>query len=264
MAQYNVRSQVLDELIPGSLRNFTQPQADLVPMVLEKDGSGERAMDLFSRLLKAGLIDVTGPIEDSTYRLVTSQLVHLSQELRPKDGIKMYLHTPGGSVYAGLAIYQRMQEIQRGNKQQKRPGMPIQTVVTGLAASMGSVLIAAGTRGRRLATPTARIMVHQPLSNGGRGGPFTHQQNDLKELEWCFIELAKILSRHSGMPLKDVVHDFKGLDMWLSPEQAKSYGKYGLIDKIIGEDEAYEPVGGVFGEFDDAELEEARSLITLR
>lgn len=190
---------------------------NLIPTVIEKTQNGERAYDIYSRLLEERIIMVDGPIDSHTASLVTAQLLFL--ESRSKDDITMYINSPGGSVTDGLAIYDTMQYI----------GCDVSTIVTGMAASMGSVLLAAGTAGKRFALPNAQIMIHQPLISGGLSGQCTdikiHAENLVKTRE----KLESILAKHAG---KDVVTVNAACerDNYLTAAEAKEFG---LIDAII-------------------------------
>lgn len=190
---------------------------NLIPTVIEKTQNGERAYDIYSRLLEERIIMVDGPIDSHTASLVTAQLLFL--ESRSKDDITMYINSPGGSVTDGLAIYDTMQYI----------GCDVSTIVTGMAASMGSVLLAAGTAGKRFALPNAQVMIHQPLISGGLSGQCTdikiHAENLVKTRE----KLESILAKHSG---KDIttINTACERDNYLTAVEAKEFG---LIDAII-------------------------------
>lgn len=190
---------------------------NLIPTVIEKTQNGERAYDIYSRLLEERIIMVDGPIDSHTASLVTAQLLFL--ESRSKDDITMYINSPGGSVTDGLAIYDTMQYI----------GCDVSTIVTGMAASMGSVLLAAGTAGKRFALPNAQVMIHQPLISGGLSGQCTdikiHAENLVKTRE----KLEGILAKHSGKDAA-VVNAACERDNYLTAIEAKEFG---LIDEII-------------------------------
>lgn len=188
---------------------------NLVPMVVEQTNRGERAYDIFSRLLKEHIIFVAGPVEDGMAMLVTAQLLFLEAE-NPKKEISMYINSPGGIVTSGLAIYDTMQHI--------RP--PVATVCMGQAASMGSLLLAAGEKGMRHALPNARIMVHQP--SGGFQGQATDIEIHARETIAIRERLNNIYVKHTGQPLK-AVEDALERDNFMSPERAKEFG---LIDHI--------------------------------
>ncbi|MFN4355606.1 ATP-dependent Clp protease proteolytic subunit [Parvibaculum sp.] len=188
---------------------------NLVPMVVEQTNRGERAYDIFSRLLKEHIIFVAGPVEDGMAMLVTAQLLFLEAE-NPKKEISMYINSPGGIVTSGLAIYDTMQHI--------RP--PVATVCMGQAASMGSLLLAAGEKGMRHALPNARIMVHQP--SGGFQGQATDIEIHARETIAIRERLNQIYVKHTGQSLK-AVEDALERDNFMSPERAKEFG---IIDHI--------------------------------
>ena len=188
----------------------------LVPMVVEQTNRGERAYDIYSRLLKERIIFITGPIEDGMASLVVAQLLFLEAD-NPKKEISMYINSPGGIVTSGLAIYDTMQFI--------RP--PVSTLCTGQAASMGSLLLAAGAKDLRFALPNARIMVHQP--SGGFQGQATDIMLHAQEILNLKRRLNEIYVKHTGQPLKKI-EDALERDMFLTAEMAKDFG---LIDKVI-------------------------------
>jgi ATP-dependent Clp protease, protease subunit len=188
----------------------------LVPMVVEQTNRGERAYDIYSRLLKERIIFITGPVEDGMASLVVAQLLFLEAE-NPKKEISMYINSPGGVVTSGLAIYDTMQFI--------RPA--VSTLCTGQAASMGSLLLAAGAKDLRFALPNARIMVHQP--SGGFQGQATDIMLHAQEILNLKRRLNEIYVKHSGQPLKKI-EDALERDMFLTSEMAKDFG---LIDKVI-------------------------------
>jgi ATP-dependent Clp protease, protease subunit len=188
----------------------------LVPMVVEQTNRGERAYDIYSRLLKERIIFITGPIEDGMASLVVAQLLFLEAE-NPKKEVSMYINSPGGIVTSGLAIYDTMQFI--------RPA--VSTLCTGQAASMGSLLLAAGAKDLRFALPNARIMVHQP--SGGFQGQATDIMLHAQEILNLKRRLNEIYVKHTGQPLKKI-EDALERDMFLTSEMAKDFG---LIDKVI-------------------------------
>ncbi|MBX3494016.1 MAG: ATP-dependent Clp protease proteolytic subunit [Parvibaculum sp.] len=188
---------------------------NLVPMVVEQTNRGERAYDIFSRLLKEHIIFVAGPVEDGMAMLVTAQLLFLEAE-NPKKEISMYINSPGGIVTSGLAIYDTMQHV--------RP--PIATVCMGQAASMGSLLLAAGEKGSRFALPNARIMVHQP--SGGFQGQATDIEIHARETIAIRERLNNIYVKHTGQSLK-AVEDALERDNFMSPERALEFG---IIDHV--------------------------------
>jgi len=188
----------------------------LVPMVVEQTNRGERAYDIYSRLLKERIIFITGPIEDGMASLVVAQLLFLEAE-NPKKEVSMYINSPGGIVTSGLAVYDTMQFI--------RPA--VSTLCTGQAASMGSLLLAAGAKDLRFALPNARIMVHQP--SGGFQGQATDIMLHAQEILNLKRRLNEIYVKHTGQPLKKI-EDALERDMFLTSEMAKEFG---LIDKVI-------------------------------
>jgi ATP-dependent Clp protease protease subunit len=188
----------------------------LVPMVVEQTNRGERAYDIYSRLLKERIIFITGPVEDGMASLVVAQLLFLEAE-NPKKEISMYINSPGGVVTSGLAIYDTMQFI--------RPA--VSTLCTGQAASMGSLLLAAGAKDLRFALPNARIMVHQP--SGGFQGQVTDIMLHAQEILNLKRRLNEIYVRHTGQPLKKIEEALER-DTFLTSDMAKDFG---LIDKVI-------------------------------
>jgi ATP-dependent Clp protease, protease subunit len=207
------------------MRDPVETYMNLVPMVVEQTNRGERAYDIFSRLLKERIIFITGPIEDGMASLVVAQLLFLEAE-NPKKEVSMYINSPGGIVTSGLAIYDTMQFI--------RPA--VSTLCTGQAASMGSLLLAAGAKDLRFALPNARIMVHQP--SGGFQGQATDIMLHAQEILNLKRRLNEIYVRHTGQPLKKI-EDALERDMFLTSEMAKDFG---LIDKVI-EKRPEEPPG---------------------
>ena len=187
-----------------------------IPMVVEQSGRGERAYDIYSRLLKDRIIFLGGPIDDNVANVVIAQLLFLESEDPDKD-IHLYINSPGGVVTAGLAIYDTMQYI--------KPD--VSTICIGQAASMGSVLLAAGAKGKRYALPYSRIMIHQPL--GGAQGQSTDIQIQAREILRIRETLNEILSRNTGQSVKKLTEDTER-DNFMSALEAK---KYGLIDEVI-------------------------------
>ncbi len=196
----------------------------LVPMVVEQTTRGERAYDIFSRLLKERIVLLGTPINDAIANLTVAQLLYLTSEDPDRD-INMYINSPGGVIYSGLAVYDTMQWV----------SPPVATICVGLAASMGSVLLAAGTAGRRAALPNSRIMLHQPL--GGAQGQASDIEIQAKEILWLKERLYSILAHHSGKDTKQLERD-ADRDYWLSAEDAKSYG---LIDNVLEPKRGYKP-----------------------
>ena len=188
----------------------------LIPMVVEQTSRGERAYDIFSRLLKDRIIFIGTPIDDAGANLVIAQLLFLEAEDPDKD-IHVYINSPGGSVTASLAIYDTMQFV--------KPA--IETICMGQAASGAALLLAAGTKGKRLALPHSRIMIHQPY--GGVQGQAVDIQIQAKEILRMREELDRIIAKHTGQPLERVVKD-SDRDFFMSPDEAKEYG---LVDEVI-------------------------------
>jgi len=188
----------------------------LIPMVVEQDGRGERAFDIYSRLLKDRIIFLGTAIDDTVSNLVIAQMLYLESEDPDKD-IFFYLNTPGGHVSSGLAIYDTMQYIKS----------PVSTFCMGQAASMGALLLAAGEKGKRFALPHSRILIHQPL--GGFQGQATDIDIQAREILRMKDELNKLLSQLTGQPLDKVVMD-TDRDYYMDCEQAKNYG---IIDSVI-------------------------------
>ena len=197
-------------------RRATALQNNLVPMVVEQSGRGERAYDIFSRLLKDRIIFITDMIEDNMANLIIAQLLFLDSEDPEKD-IHVYINSGGGVVTAGLAIYDTMQYLRS----------PINTVCIGQAASMAAVLLAAGAPGKRFALPNSRIMIHQG-SGGFRGSPADIQIAAREILEMT-ERMAQIIARHSGQSVEQVMRDIDR-DRFMAPQEAKEYG---LIDEIV-------------------------------
>ena len=192
----------------------------LIPTVLEKTKNGERAYDIYSRLLEDRIIFVGEQVHSAMVNTIVAQMLYLEKKDPDKD-IIMYINTPGGEVYSGLAIYDTMQILK----------CDIQTICTGLAASMGSLLLAGGTKGKRFALPHSRIMIHQPLiSGGGISGQATDIQIEAEEMLKVKKMLTEIIAKHSGEGYDEALADMER-NKWMSPEDALNYG---LIDKIIG------------------------------
>ena len=195
----------------------TGPQAlGMVPMVIEQSGRGERAYDIYSRLLRDRVVFLVGPVNDQTANLVVAQLLFLESENPDKD-ISLYINSPGGSIAAGLAIYDTMQFI--------KPD--VSTLCVGMAASMGAFLLAAGAKGKRYALPNSTVMIHQPL------GGFQGQASDI-EIHAKYIlslreRLNKLLAEHTGQPIENIERD-TDRDNFLTAAEATEYG---LVDKIL-------------------------------
>lgn len=193
-----------------------KPTSYLVPTVIEKTHNGERAFDIYSRLLNKRVIFLGEDVNEHTANLVVAQLLHLAYE-DPKKDIKLYINSPGGSVYDGLAIYDTIQYI--------KPD--VQTIGIGLQASMGAFLLSSGTKGKRVALPNSRIMIHQPSS--GTQGKVTDQEITLRESIYLKQRLNEILSKNTGQDISKIEKD-ADRDYWMSAKEAK---KYGLIDEVI-------------------------------
>ena len=190
-----------------------------LPTVIEQSGRGERAFDIYSRLLRERIIFLGTEVNDQVSDSLVAQLLFLEAEDPGKD-IQIYINSPGGSVTAGLAIYDTMQQI----------SPDIVTICFGVAASMGAFLLSGGTKGKRLALPNSRIMIHQPL--GGAQGQAVEIEIQAKEILFLKETLNKLLSEHTGQPLEKIVEDTER-DYFLSPHEAVNYG---LIDKVIKND----------------------------
>ena len=188
----------------------------MVPMVIEQSGRGERAYDIYSRLLKERVIFLVGPVNDHTANLVVAQLLFLESENPDKD-ISLYIHSPGGSVSAGLAIYDTMQFI--------KPD--VSTLCTGLAASMGAFLLAAGAKDKRFSLPNSRIMIHQPL--GGASGQAADIEIQAREILYLRERLNAILAEKTGQSIDQIATD-TDRDNFMSADQAVEYG---MIDKVL-------------------------------
>jgi ATP-dependent Clp protease protease subunit len=189
----------------------------LIPMVIETSGRGERAYDIYSLLLKERIIFLGTPVNDQVANLIVAQLLYLSRE-DPEREIQMYINSPGGMIYAGLAIYDTMRQI----------SAPVMTVAVGLTASFGTVLLTAGAHGRRFALPSATIHMHQPWSSGG-GGQATDIEIQAREILRQRDLLNKILAERTGQPLERIEED-TDRDMYMTAQQAADYG---LIDSVL-------------------------------
>jgi ATP-dependent Clp protease protease subunit len=197
--------------------NTPDPQGlGLIPMVIEQSGRGERAYDIYSRLLKERVVFLVGPVTEVTANLIVAQLLFLESENPDKD-IFFYINSPGGSVSAGLAIYDTMQFI--------KPD--VSTLCVGQAASMGSLLLAAGDAGKRYALPNSRVMIHQPM--GGFQGQATDIEIHAKEILYLRQRLNEILAKHSGKTVEVIARDTER-DFFMSAEDAV---KYGIVDKVL-------------------------------
>ncbi|MBC1221995.1 ATP-dependent Clp endopeptidase proteolytic subunit ClpP [Nostoc sp. UCD121] len=190
--------------------------SNIVPMVVEQSGMGERAFDIYSRLLRERIIFLGTPIDDAVANSIVAQLLFLDAEDSEKD-IQMYVNSPGGSVYAGMAIYDTIQQI--------RPD--VVTICFGLAASMGAFLLTAGAAGKRMSLPDSRIMIHQPL--GGAQGQAIDIEIQAREILYVKAKLNQLMAHHTGQPLERIEADTER-DFFMSAEEAKNYG---LIDQVI-------------------------------
>jgi ATP-dependent Clp protease, protease subunit len=206
------------------MRRYIEPQAmmsepqglGLVPMVVEQSGRGERAYDIYSRLLKERVVFLVGPVTEVTANLIVAQLLFLESDNPDKD-ISFYINSPGGSVSAGMAIYDTMQFV--------KPD--VSTLCVGQAASMGSLLLAAGAKGKRFCLPNSRVMIHQPL--GGFQGQASDIEIHAKEILYLKGRLNEILAKHTGQKIETIERD-TDRDNFLSAEQSVSYG---LVDRVL-------------------------------
>jgi ATP-dependent Clp protease, protease subunit len=188
----------------------------LVPMVIEQSGRGERAYDIYSRLLRERIIFLVGPVNDGTANLVVAQMLFLESENPDKD-IFLYINSPGGSVSAGLSIYDTMQFI--------KPD--VSTLCMGMAASMGSFLLMAGAKGKRAALPNSRVMIHQP--SGGAQGQASDIEIQAREIIKTREQLNRIYAERTGQPVERIAADMER-DLWMNPSEARDYG---LIDQVL-------------------------------
>jgi ATP-dependent Clp protease, protease subunit len=195
----------------------SDPQLTLIPMVVEQTNRGERAYDIYSRLLRDNIIFIGTPIDDNVANLVTAQLLFLAAEDPEKD-VQLYINSPGGSVTAGMAIYDTMQFI--------RPD--VTTICIGQAASAAALLLAAGAAGKRFALPNSRVLIHQP-SMGGLSGQATDIDIHAREILRMRANLNEIMAKHTGQSLEKIERDVER-DFWMSAQQAREYG---MIDEII-------------------------------
>jgi ATP-dependent Clp protease protease subunit len=210
-------NSIVEDLVNAHLGQRQDPQGlGMVPIVIEQSGRGERAYDIYSRLLRERVVFLVGPVMDQTANLVVAQLLFLESENPDKD-ISFYINSPGGSVSAGLAMYDTMQFI--------KPD--VSTLCMGIAASMGAFLLAAGAKGKRHALPNARIMIHQP--SGGTQGQASDIEIQAREILYLRERLNTILAENTGQPIERIARD-TDRDNFMSPEDAVSYG---LIDKVL-------------------------------
>ncbi len=200
---------------PYEVRSIT-PSSWLVPTVIEKTQNGERAYDIYSRLLKDRIIMLGTQINDEVANIIVAQLLFLESQDKTKD-IKLYVNSPGGSVTAGLAIYDTMQHV----------SCEVSTICMGMAASMGAIILAGGAKGKRLSLPNSEIMIHQPL--GGMEGQATDIKIHAERILQMREQLNKIIQKHTGQSLKKIESDTER-DNFMMPKQALEYG---LIDKVI-------------------------------
>jgi len=198
-------------------RMFSEPQGlGLIPMVIEQSGRGERAYDIYSRLLKERVVFLVGPVNEMSANLIVAQLLFLESE-NPEKDISFYINSPGGSVSAGLAIYDTMQFV--------KPD--VSTLCIGQAASMGAFLLAAGAKTKRFALPNSRVMIHQPM--GGFQGQASDVEIHAREILYLRSRLNELMAKHTGQDVKTIEHD-TDRDNFLSAEEAV---KYGLVDKVL-------------------------------
>ncbi|RJQ30074.1 ATP-dependent Clp endopeptidase proteolytic subunit ClpP [Candidatus Parcubacteria bacterium] len=189
---------------------------NLIPTVIEKSNFGERAYDIYSRLLKERIVFLGGPIDDTVANSIIAQLLFLDHEDSKKD-ILFYINSPGGSVHAGLAIYDTMQHVKS----------PVSTICVGIAASMGSILLSAGAKGKRFALPNSEVMIHQPLS--GVEGQASDIEISAKHILRIKERINQILAKHSGQKYEKIEED-ADRDFWLTADEAR---RYGIVDEII-------------------------------
>jgi ATP-dependent Clp protease, protease subunit len=195
----------------------SEPQGlGLIPMVIEQSGRGERAYDIYSRLLKERVVFLVGPVNEMSANLIVAQLLFLESE-NPEKDISFYINSPGGSVSAGLAIYDTMQFV--------KPD--VSTLCIGQAASMGAFLLAAGAKTKRFALPNSRVMIHQPM--GGFQGQASDVEIHAREILYLRSRLNELMAKHTGQDVKNIEHD-TDRDNFLSAEEAV---KYGLVDKVL-------------------------------
>jgi len=221
-----------------------QPMGGLVPMVVEQTTRGERAYDIFSRLLKERIVFIGTPINDQIANLTVAQLLYLESESSEKE-INLYVNSPGGVIYSGLGVYDTMQYV----------NAPVATICVGLAASMGSVLLAAGEDGRRACLPNSRVMIHQPM--GGAEGQASDIEIQAKEIMWLKKRLYEILALHTDKSI-DQIEDDADRNYWMSAEEARDYG---LVDNVLNPQnleglKSIRPNGEPSAELDDEDSDE--------
>jgi len=211
------KAQIVNQRYETMSGNFQEPQGlGMVPMVIEQSGRGERAYDIYSRLLKERVVFLVGPVNEITANLIVAQLLFLESENPDKD-ISFYINSPGGSVTAGMAIYDTMQFI--------KPD--VSTLCIGQAASMGALLLTAGAKGKRFCLPNSRVMIHQPM--GGFQGQASDIEIHAREILYLKDVLNKIMAKHSGQEVEKLVKD-TDRDNFLSAEESVAYG---LVDKVL-------------------------------
>lgn len=219
-----IESQISHTAKSQSHADIVATARDAMPIVIEQSGMGERAFDIYSRLLRERIIFLGTPIDDRVADSLVAQMLYLEAEDPEKD-IQIYINSPGGSVYAGMAIYDTMQQV----------SPDVVTICYGLAASMGAFLLCSGTAGKRLALPNARLMIHQPL--GGAQGQATDIDIQAREILYIKRTLNEILAHHTGQPYDRIAEDTER-DFYMSATEAQEYG---LIDRTIVRQEAATP-----------------------
>jgi ATP-dependent Clp protease protease subunit len=202
-----------------SMEDLSNIESNLIPMVVETTNRGERAYDIYSRLLKDRIVILGSPINDAVASTIVAQLLFLESEDPEKD-INLYINSPGGVVSSGLAIYDTMQYIK----------CDVSTTCIGMAASMGAVLLTAGTKGKRNVLPNARVMIHQPL--GGVQGQASDIEIEAQEILRLKKSLSQILADHSGHTLEEIIHD-SDRNKWMTGKEAQEYG---LVDRVLVRD----------------------------
>ncbi|HEY9762035.1 MAG TPA: ATP-dependent Clp endopeptidase proteolytic subunit ClpP [Trichocoleus sp.] len=211
---------MFSSIAPHSIRSLSplaaHPPRDVLPVVIEQSGRGERAFDIYSRLLRERIVFLGTPVDDQVADSIVAQLLYLDAEDPEKD-VQLYINSPGGSIYAGMAIYDTMQQI--------RPD--VVTICFGLAASMGAFLLCAGAPGKRLSLPSSRIMIHQPL--GGAQGQAVDIEIQAREILYHKQRLNELIAHHTGQPFDRIAADTER-DFYMSAEDAQAYK---LIDKVI-------------------------------
>jgi ATP-dependent Clp protease protease subunit len=205
-----------DSVYEGGMGN--RPMSGLVPMVVEQTTRGERAFDIFSRLLKERIVFIGTPINDQIANLTVAQLLYLESESSERE-INLYINSPGGVIYSGLGVYDTMQYVEA----------PVATICVGLAASMGSVLLAGGEDGRRAALPNSRVMMHQPM--GGAEGQASDIEIQAQEIMWLKQRLYEILAFHTGQDIDQIEAD-ADRNYWMSAEESEEYG---LVDNVLNQ-----------------------------